>query len=761
MFVVKTPFMNRLLFFILLSASMPCFSQTVITGTVKDNKGRSFPGASISIKDSYDGATADSLGNFRFRTTESGEKLLVVSAIGFKTVELNISLSGSSIHIPVVLKENPNELTAVVITAGSFEASDTKRTTVLSSLDIATTASANADVTSAIKTLPGAQQVGESEGLFVRGGTADETKVFIDGTRVNNFFFSSVPDLAQRGRFSPFLFKGTVFSSGGYSALYGQALSAAVILESIDFPDRTSATAGISTVGLNAGYQHLAKDKQSSWGVSYNFTHLGAYYAVIPQGPDNYKTPVFHNGDINFRIKTSKTGMLKFYGYFNFSDLGIRRPDIDSSELRDQFSMYNGNVYANLSYKEKLSANTRLSIGSSYSNNLDRIDQQLVNGTGSPANIGEEPLASKTFHVDAVAEAFAIKPVIERRLGALSAIRAGAEFISTRNRNDFSNQSIQNLRLNANENYLSGFAESDIYITNDLAAKAGLRWERSSLINSSNIAPRLSLAYRLGLKGQASFAYGIFYQQPDEDLYLRGFKFPSPKFQKATHYIANYQYVNRNYTLRGEIFTKQYDRLIKTISANNGMGPDSAMNNGGGYAKGIELFWRDKRTFKGVDYWVSYSFLDTKRDHLNFPGSMEPSFASRHTFNLVLKKFVTKMKTQFNASYTYASGRPYYNIRFQDNKIEVADQGRTIPYQNLSISINYLPFLEKQTLNSFTVFVFSVNNVLGSKQVFGYNYSANGLNKQPILPPARTFYFFGCFLSFGVDRTDEIINNNL
>jgi len=31
---------------------------------------------------------------------------------------------------------------------------------------------------------------------------------------VNNFFFSSVPGIAQRGRFSPFLFSGTQFTSG-------------------------------------------------------------------------------------------------------------------------------------------------------------------------------------------------------------------------------------------------------------------------------------------------------------------------------------------------------------------------------------------------------------------------------------------------------------------------------------------------------------------------------------------------------------------
>ena len=59
---------------------------------------------------------------------------------------------------------------------------------VLDPIDIVTTASANGDITGALKTLPGAQQVGESEGLFVRGGTATETKTFIDGTLVNNFF---------------------------------------------------------------------------------------------------------------------------------------------------------------------------------------------------------------------------------------------------------------------------------------------------------------------------------------------------------------------------------------------------------------------------------------------------------------------------------------------------------------------------------------------------------------------------------------------
>ena len=128
------------------------------------------------------------------------------------------------------------------------------RGAVMSSLDIATTAGSNADITAALKTLPGTQQVGEQEGLFVRGGTGQETKQFIDGSLVNNPYYTSVPDISTRGRFSPFLFKGTVFSTGGYSALYGQALSSVVLLESIDLPERSEIDASISPIV--AGCRH-------------------------------------------------------------------------------------------------------------------------------------------------------------------------------------------------------------------------------------------------------------------------------------------------------------------------------------------------------------------------------------------------------------------------------------------------------------------------------------------------------------------------
>jgi vitamin B12 transporter len=129
----------------------------------------------------------------------------------------------------------------------------------------------------------------------------------------------------------------------------------------------------------------------------------------------------------------------------------------------------------------------------------------------------------------------------------------------------------------------------------------------------------------------------------------------------------------------------------------------------------------------------------------------------------VLKKFVTKLKTQFNANYVFATGRPYYNIQYDsaNRKYTTYDQGKTIPYNSLSFSVNYVPNVFKQGAAKFNVFVFSITNVLGSKQVFGYSYSYNGLRKEAIVPPTKTFIYFGAFFSFGVDRTQDVINSNL
>lgn len=754
MFVLQINTMKAILLFIagLMLASL-LKGQVLVKGTVKDQKGRILAGANIVVKDSYDGTLSDSTGAFSFKTTEKGKVILVVSNIGYKTLEQGLDLGIDTMAIALTLKEEINELKAVIITAGSYEASDKKKGTVLKALDIATTAGANADISATIQTLPGAQKVGEQEGLFIRGGSAEEAKIIIDGTVVNNFFYSSVPGIAQRGRFSPFLFNGTVFSSGGYSALYGQALSSVLNLESLDIPDKSELQLGLSPLFASLGLQQVATNKKSSYGFSYNWTNLTVYQKLVPQAPDFFKVPDFHTADANYRFKTKKNGVFKIYAYYNSGSLGVRNPSLDSLGLWNAFQLNNQNLFTNLSFRQFLGNGWKLNLAGSISYNRDQIVSQVQNQQYQPVQPTQIPVIDQaSFTNQATQWMFQLRAVVEKRFGAINTLRFGTEVWNNQDSTRF--QSVLGLYPSlVKDRYTAGFAEADLYITNELAFRPGVRLEYSSLLNKVNIAPRAALSYKLSKNSQLSADYGIFYQTPERRYLVNQ---PSVDFLRADHYILTYQHISSSYTFRAQAFYKDYLSLLKVSSGF----PVTVNNNGYGYAKGIELFWRDRKTFKNLDYWVSYSYLDTKRDYNNYPAFVQPGFAATHSGSVVLKKFWVKNMFGVNWSYNWSTGRPYYN---PNRSVKEFLSDKTIAYSTNNFSLNWLPKIGKAN----AVVVLGINNVFNERQIFGYNYSsrlrdADGLLiRSEINPPASRSFFLGIFLSWGVDRTQQNINSNL
>lgn len=741
-------------------------AQTKIQGKVVDTKGIPLIGVNISLVNTYDGATSNAKGEFSFTTAEKDSMSLKASYIGYSTQEKRINITEQTLIVNFTLKEKISDLKAVVISAGSFEASDEKKGTVLKPLDIVTTAGSNGDSYGALKTLPGTQQTNEREGLFVRGGTGSETQTFIDGTWVKNAFSASIPDLGARGRFNPFIFKGTVFSAGGYSALYGQALSSAVILETIDLPERSAANANLSAIGAGASIQKLSTNKKQSFGIGYNYVNLAPYFALIKQNINYKHAPEVHQIDINYRLKTSKNGFLKFYGYLNHTYIDIQRNNIDSRDYsnanqyyQDNYQVKNNNVYGNLSYRHYLPKDWKINIGLCASYNVDDIETRILNAQQQIVQdsnfwyrewlqIGNQNTLATT------------KVVLEKKWNNLYALRFGTEYIFNGDKNQVNAPSYWNFILNRSrlqDHYTAVFAESDIYLTNNFAGKIGLRSEYSSLMQQVNLAPRISAAYKLNRAGQLSAAYGIFYQKP-ETPYL--YKSNQLTYMQATHYILNYQYQPKDRLLRVEAYYKTYQHLIKTLPQIN--------QSGDGYARGIELFYRDKKSIRGIDFWISYSYLDTKRNYLNYLHSVQPDFVASHVGSLVCKKFWTKYMFGINGTYTLTSGRPYNNYNLVDPNSNTGNaqlfmNDRTPLYQNFSVSVNYLKTIRK----AFTVFVLSVNNPFGFNQVYGYNYASHDLNgdkqryKQAITPTAKQFIFLGMFMSWGIDRSQEVIDGNL
>lgn len=743
---------TRLSFFIFLLLCSVSFAQVKISGKVT-YKSKGVRDVNVTLKDTYDGATTDADGNFSFETSEKGGKILLFTHPKYIEVERSMTIENQEVKVNTELKEQINEIDAVVVSAGSIEASDKKRATaLLTPIDIYTTAGANGQISSALTYLPGVQKVGETEGLFIRGGTGTESKIFMDGSLINNYFSNSVPGIAGRDRFNTSLFKGNVFSSGGYSALYGQALSGALMLESIDLPEQSSYDIGFSPIFLNAGFQKLNDNKNSSFGASVGYSNLKLMQQLFNFNTNFEEAPQSLNADFNFRIKTKSGGFIKYYGMYDSNRMGVNTESLEPEKYDEsRVNLKGKSTYHNLSFKQKF-GKYLLNAGTSYSFNRSDLDFSTLK---SDVPTGNTRLLNNGNYIN-------FKTVLERKINRISALRGGIELNSTNeklNFNDFVEKNYKDL-------ISAAFVETDLGFSNQLSAKIGVRAEYSSYLSKANMAPRIALAYRFAKDWTTSFAYGIFFQNP-ESKYINA---PANlDFQKSQHYIFQVQRTTEGRNLRLEAFYKKYDDLIKVrnlsyIDGQNQYIQTADNNSGFGYAKGVELFWRDKKTFENIDYWISYSYLDSKRDFMNYPYSMKPNFASEHTISAVAKRFVPKWKTGFNLSYTYAKGRPYYDIatKIIDGKENyyIRNSGRLKDYNALNFSLNYLPNLGKKDTKAFTVLVLSVTNVLGSKNIYGYNFSMDG-RSSAVLPPVNTFVFVGAFISFGVDKTQDAINNNL
>ncbi len=706
--------------------SLITWSQTKISGVVKDEKGEPIPGANIMIKDSYDGTSSASDGTFSFNSEESGTQVLNITFVGYKVFAQTVELTGKPLNIEALLREEINQLDGVVISAGSFTAGEERRRTILKAVDIATTAGATADIAGALNTLPGTQKVGETGRLFVRGGDDSETRTFIDGMVVLDAYGPAAPNTPSRGRFLPFMFKGTSFSTGGYSAEYGQALSSALVLNSKDIAEMNQTDIGILSVGVDVAHTQVWDRASLSGKIQY--TNIRPYFGMINQEVDWRIPPASGEGSFAYRQKSGKDGLFKFFGNANHSSFSLYSHEILDPSIKQQIDLTNNYRYGNGSYQQSINANWSLRTGLAYSYN-----QNKTKIDGLPFNEQEEGIHAKV--------------VFEHSANDQLELRMGGEII-----NRFYEASRYNTVTDATESLSfseplsSFFTEAEYYVTNHFVAKAGGRFEYNGLNNNATVDPRLSFAYKPGKQGQFSLAYGTFRQSPLNQYIRVNNQLTS---QQAEHFILNYQIVTSRKTFRVETYYKKYSDLIKYI-----VDPTMLTNSGNGYAKGIELFWRDSETIKNVDYWISYSFLDTERDYLNFPTSAVPSFASAHNFSFVYKHFITAIKSQLGFTYSYASGRTYFN---PNKTTDQFNSDKTPSYQDLSANLAYLP------KNNLIIYL-SCTNLLGRDNIFGYQYSTTpntegAFVSRAVRQPAPRFLFIGVFITLSKNKSINQLPN--
>lgn len=712
--------MKTAITFILTLFSAFSFAQTTVSGKVIDNKNKPLEGVNLYIEGTYDGVMTNSNGEFVFTTSEKGTQTLVATLLAFDDFKLTIEVEKSQ-NLTIKMRPSVNVLDAVVITAGTLEAGDKARVSVLKPLDIVTTAGSAGDIVGALQTLPGTQTVGESGRLFVRGGEADEAQTYVDGLRVSQPYGASTNNLPTRGRFSPFLFSGISFSTGGYSAEYGGALSSILQLNTIEEPTQNQTDISLMTVGLGLG--HTKKWEKSSISVNTAYIDLAPYQAVAPQNVSWNRAFQSLSGETVYRYKFN-SGMFKMYAAFDASRFDVNQESINTP-IPTRINLSNNNFYFNSSYKGKFGSNWQLTTGLSYG----------YGGTNTSLNSDQIENEEHASH---------LKVKLKKSFSDRVKLSFGADYFITKFDESFN----VNAKVNYNQNIAAAYTEADIFFSKEFAAKVGVRLANDNLLNETSISPRASLAYKVSDGSQFSFAFGMFDQAPNQS-YL---KYDSSlRNERASHYIFNYQYVKNKRTLRTELYYKDYDNLVKY---NNGMPMfNSNFNNDGfGYAKGLDVFWRDGKSIKYLEYWLSYSYIDTERNYKNYSAQVTPSFVDTHNASLVTKYFIEEWKSQVGFSHTFNSGRPYNN----PNETTFMN-GKTKTYNNLSFNWAYLITQQK-------ILYFSVSNVLGTQNVFGYEYAntpdSNGIyNRRAITPTTDRFFFVGFFWTISNDKKTNQLDN--
>jgi hypothetical protein len=291
-----------------------------------------------------------------------------------------------------------------------------------------------------------------------------------------------------------------------------------------------------------------------------------------------------------------------------------------------------------------------------------------------------------------------------------------------------------------NNPVFAAFIESEIKLFKRISTRIGARAEVISLSGEAYISPRFSMAYKTSANSQVSLGYGKFSEQPLNEYLIYNNRLKS---EHANHYIINYQLTKNSRIFRIEAYYKNYSGLVKYDSL-YAIAPGAYNNSGSGYAQGLDLFYRDSKSIKNGDFWISYSLIDSKRNYRDYSFTHTPFFISKHNLSIVYKHYISKTDSYISAGYEYSSGRPYINPN-----IGLTDLKTTKSYNNLSLSI----FHFTKVFGKFIMIFAQVTNILGSENIFGYRYAKNPdeygvYESEPVIPVSRRFYLVGLFVSF-------------
>jgi vitamin B12 transporter len=183
-----------------------------------------------------------------------------------------------------------HELPPIHVAVSTYSVDDPRAATRMSRLEVYTMPGGTADVFQTFQTLPGVTRVSDSGDLYVRGGDPAETPIYVDGARLFHPGRFETLNGSIFGVFDPSVMRTAYFSSGGFSARYGNALSGVVALETDRRPTHRRWRAGANLVSAGGTVWQPLGERAGMWTTGM-LTHTGLLLGLHGRSHDYPESP--------------------------------------------------------------------------------------------------------------------------------------------------------------------------------------------------------------------------------------------------------------------------------------------------------------------------------------------------------------------------------------------------------------------------------------------------------------------------------------
>jgi len=771
----------KYLYLIIIFFSNNIFAQTfTVSGYITDTQtGEKLIGANIYNPENFKGTASNNYGFFSFSTQKQKLKL-TCSFVGYKSQTIDITLPVDTF---VNIKLNPTiELNEVVVIDNKME--NELRNSQMSVMELPIkelkqlpVLFGETDVLRTLQLLPGVHTGGEgTSGLFVRGGSADQNLILLDGIQIYNayhlFGFFSVVNTDA--------IKNIKLYKGAFPAEYGGRISS--ILDIRMKEGNNKKLKGSVSLGLIAATFMLEGpivNKNTSYIITARRTYIDAisqpFIRTFSSGGAGY---YFYDltGKINHRFSDKSRIYLSTYMgkdnfYSDYNDDEDTYKQSSSSSLN--WANYTAALRWNYIFSNKLFSNTSVAYSKyKYLTSQENNEESKDNNQTEYFNysyIYDSGIEDITGKIDfeympnpAITIKFGGKYIYHTFKPGVSVNKINTNFtIASNVDTTYGNQNIY-----AHE--VAGYIDNIFDITDKLSASVGLRYSGFMVQEKyyQAVEPRASLRFSVNQKLSLKSSYSVMTQylhlltntssSMPTDLWLPVTDSVKPVYSTQYALGAVYNF-NKKFNITVEAYYKTMDNLIEYAEGasfyNGFTNWEDMIETGKGWSYGIELLV--KKQFGKTTGWLSYTLSKTERqfENINFGEPFPYKYDRRHDFTIAVTHKL-KDNIDISATWVYGTGNaftmPHSQILsapnaffgyFSDSAIknlyhfEERNSNRMPANHRLDIGIAF----HKQKKHGIRTWSLGVYNVYNRKNPFYLDYNAKtkkleGICIFPILP---------------------------